>query len=372
VSRPPAVTLVHERFTEYAGSERVVAELARLWPGAQVVAPIVRPDRLPPSLQGRITGGSLSRLVRPGGSYAHLLPALPFAMRHLHLGTPDVVIASHHAFSSQVVHATDAPVIAYVHTPARWVWDPKMRSGEAGGPAAAAALGAFAAAFRGADRAAAARLHTIVANSSAVAERIDRWWGRAAQVVHPPVNIEFFTPDRTAHRENFLLLAGRLVPYKQPTLAIRAAALAGRRLVVAGDGRMRAECESVAGPHTTFLGRVDDEQLRSLYRRCAALLMPGVEDFGIVPVEAQACGAPVLATAAGGALDSVLPGRTGALAATDGSDDGALAAWTAALAEFDPTQYSPATIRAHAEGFSAALFRERMAAVVGTVTGRAP
>lgn len=364
-----AVTVVHERFTEYAGSEQVVAQLAVLWPRARVVAPIVRPDRLPPSLRGRVSGGSLNRLVRPGGSYAHLLPALPWAMRHLDVGTPDVVVASHHAFASQVVHATDAPVIAYVHTPARWVWDPAMRSGEAGGAVGAAALGAFAAAFRGADRAAAARLRGIVANSSAVADRISRWWGRAAQVIHPPVDTDFFTPDPAVEREDFLLLAGRLVPYKQPTVAIRASEAAGRRLVVVGDGRMRAECERLAGPHTTFLGRVGDEELRSLFRRCAGLVMPGVEDFGIVPVEAQACGAPVLATAAGGALDSVLPGRTGALVATDDSDAGAVDAWTAALENVDPTGYSPATIRAHAEGFSAALFRERMAAVVGVLAG---
>ena len=359
------LTIVHERFTEFAGSEQVVAQLARQWPDAPVVAPISRPRGFPPEFQARITSTPLSRLVRAGGGYEALLPLLPLAMRHLRLGQPDVVLASHHAFASQVVHATAAPVVAYVHSPARWVWDPAMRQGEAGGRAGAVALSGFAAAFRPADRRAAARLRAIVANSSAVAERIQNWWHQPATVVHPPIDTEHFVADPTVTREDFLLLAGRLVPYKQPGVAISAARRAGRRLVVAGDGRLRAECESLAGPETTFLGRVSDEELRSLYRRCAALIMPGVEDFGIIPVEAQACGTPVLATGVGGALDSVLPGITGELVPWE---DDLTHAWTAALRTFDPAQYDPVAIRTHAEQFSRAHFDARMRDVLNRAT----
>lgn len=355
------VAVVHERFTEWAGSERVVAQLAEQWPAARVFAPIVVPGVLPPGLRGRVAPGTLTPLVR-GGSYAHLLPALPVALRRLRVGRPDVVVASHHAFATQVVHATRAPVVAYVHSPARWVWDPSTRAGEAGGRAGQLALAAFSAAFRGPDRRAAARLRSLVANSSAVAERIRQWWGRDAVVVPPPVDTHFYVPDPAVERENFFLLAGRLVPYKQPQLAVRAAQRAGVRLVVAGDGRARAECERIAGPETTFLGRVSDVEQLDLYRRCRALLLPGVEDFGIVPVEAQACGAPVLAAAAGGALDSVLPGRTGELVASDPAE--AVEAWAAVLAGFEPAGYPAAQVRAHAETFSPASFRSRMAAVV--------
>ncbi|MDT0260289.1 glycosyltransferase [Jatrophihabitans lederbergiae] len=364
----PRVTIVHERFTEFAGSEQVVAQLAQLWPDAPVRAPIALPDGLPPVLRERVRGTGLSRLVRRGGGYAHLLPALPLAMRRLSLGDPDVVVASHHAFANQVVHATTAPVISYVHSPARWVWDPAMRAGEAGGAAGAAMLGAFAAAYRPADRKAAVRLAGIVANSRAVAERIAQWWDQPSTVVHPPVDTEYYTPDEDVPREEFLLLAGRLVPYKRPALAIEAARRAGMRLVVAGDGRMRAECERVAGPHTEFVGRVPDDQLRSLFRRCAALLMPGVEDFGIVPVEAQACGAPVIATGAGGALDTVVPGRTGELVHF-GSGDGAglTQRWALALRELDPGHYRVGAVREHAEGFSSQRFRSSMNALIGTI-----
>ena len=354
----PRIAVVHERFTEFAGSEQVVAQLAELWPSATVSSPVVDPTVLPQELRGRVTGTALSRLLRPGGGYAHLLPALPVAMRHLDLGDPDVVVASHHAFADQVVHATSAPVVAYVHSPARWVWDPQMRAGEIGGRIGGAGLAAFAAAYRSRDRAAAQRLTSVLANSHAVADRIREWWGRDADVVHPPVDTEWYSPDSSVSREDFFLLAGRLVPYKQPALAVQAARMAGVRLVVAGDGRSRAECEALAGPGTEFVGRVSDTELRSLFRRASAVLMPGVEDFGIVPVEAQACGTPVIATGAGGALDSVVPGRTGQL--VEPGEHGLVDRWAATLAGFDPSQYDTAAIRRHAEGFSRAVFRQRM------------
>jgi len=209
-------------------------------------------------------------------------------------------------------------------------------------------------------------VHTVVANSEAVADRIRTWWRRDAVVVHPPVDTEFYTPDSSVPREDFFLLAGRLVPYKRPDLAVRAAARAGVPLVVAGDGRARADAERVAGPTVRFVGRVDDAGLRNLYRRCRAVLMPGVEDFGIVPVEAQACGAPVLALDAGGARDSVVPGVTGELVpVTDGHDE-EVAIWADRLAAFDGAAFDSRAIRRHADQFSRSRFRQAMDAVVRT------
>ncbi len=365
--RDPRVVIAHERFTEYAGSEAVVEQLARHWPDAPLLAPIRRPGTLPPDLERRVRSTALSRLLR-GNRYAHLLPLLPLAMRHLQIPDCDVVIASHHAFATQVVHATSRPVVAYVHSPARWVWDPSMREGEAG-PRGQAALAAFSAAFRPADLRAAARVHTLVANSHAVAERIRSWWGREATVVHPPVDTDFYTPDDGIAREDFFLLAGRLVPYKRPELAVQAAERAGVPLVVAGDGRSRADVERIAGPTVHFVGRIDDDGLRDLYRRCRALVMPGVEDFGIVPVEAQACGAPVVALDAGGAQDSVVPGETGELVPVTDGGAAEVAAWATELARFDASAYDSRSIRRHAEGFSRARFREAMDAIVRTAAG---
>lgn len=361
----PRVAVVHERFTEVAGSEHVVEQLAQEWPDVRVHVPIARPEGIP---AGLASAPETTWLNRPyhllgAGSYAPLLPLMPWTFRHLDIADADIVIASHHAFSMQSVFATDVPVIAYVHSPARWAWDPSLRAGEGGGRAGAAILTALAAMARRGEKAAAPRLHTAVANSSAVAERIRMWWGRDALVVHPPVDTEGFTPDTSVPREDFFLLAGRLVPYKRPDLAVAAAERANVRLVVAGDGRAMAQCRALAGPRTTFLGRVPHPVLLDLHRRARAVLMPGVEDFGIVPVEAMATGTPVIALGEGGALDTVVPGITG-VQVPSGTDEMVVAGFATAMREFDPDDFDRLKIREWSQNFSRSSFRRRMREVV--------
>lgn len=355
------VAVVHERFTDYAGSERVVAQLLRIWPTADVFAPVVDPAGVPPGLDpDRVRRSALQRLYRGGGRYAHLLPLLPLAMRRFDLSGYDLVVLSHHAFSNRVRPPDGTPVLSYVHSPARWIWESDKRAGEAGA-VGSAGLAAFAVTQRRADRLAAGRVTSVLANSSAVADRVRRWWQRDAAVVHPPVDVDLYRPDPAVRREDFFLLAGRLVPYKRPEVAAAAARAAGVRLVVAGDGRAAEQVRAAGGDAVEMLGRVDDATLRDLYRRCRALLMPGEEDFGIVPVEAQACGAPVVALAAGGALDSVVPGRTGLLYdEPPGSPRGA--ALAEQLRSFPADGFDPGEVRRHAEGFSPERFRERVAA----------
>ncbi|MFI1914078.1 glycosyltransferase [Nocardia sp. NPDC020380] len=371
------IAIVHERFTEYGGSEAVIAEFMKTWPGAPVFAPIVEED-CTRSLFAAVRDGSpaaevapvrdtwLSRAHIASGrrSHAPLLPFVPRALRGLPLrGEYDAVVISHHAFATQAALATDAPVIAYVHSPARWAWDKEFRQREAGGRAGQLALTALGQLARRSELRAAPRLTHVVANSQAVAKRVQDWWGLPASVVNPPVRVERFTPDPAVEREDFFLLAGRLVPYKRPDLAIAAARRAGVRLIVLGDGRFRKQLESLAGPETTFLGAASDEVLLDMYRRCRALLMPGIEDFGIVPVEAMACGAPVLAVGAGGALDTVIPGISGEHV-TPGGDEAVIAGFARIMREFDPAAYPRETIRKHAIGFSPEVFRSRIADIV--------
>lgn len=366
----PRVAVVHERFTELAGSENVVEQLSLEWPDAEIHAPIVRAEGVPAGLSGYPHTGKLDLLYRllGQGSYAPLLPLLPRAFRQMRLPTADVVLISHHAFATQAVFATEAPAIAYVHSPARWAWDPQLRAGEAGGRVGELALTALSVRTRRAEVAAAPRLARILANSSAVAQRIERCWGRPAQVVHPPVDTDFYTVDRSVEREDFFLLAGRLVPYKRPDLAVRAAREADVPLVVAGEGRFLQRCRELAGPKTSFLGRVPDAELRELHRRSRALLMPGVEDFGIMPVESMACGTPVIALNEGGAVDTVLPGRTGEMVA-QGTEEEVLAGFVQALRTFRRDDYDPEVVRKHAELFSRDAFRATMRHVVGEVVG---
>jgi glycosyltransferase involved in cell wall biosynthesis len=355
------VAIVHERFTEIAGSEHVVEQLALQWPAATVFAAISRPGGIPEGISNDTHMTWLDHGYRLLGrrSYAPLTPFMPSAFRSFDLRAFDVVVVSHHAFATQAVFATDAPVVAYVHSPARWAWDPALRAQESGGPAGAVLLAGLARLARRKEVAAVARLRRVIANSSAVAQRIAKWWNVDAIVVHPPVDLDGFTPDPSVEREDFFLLAGRLVPYKRPDLAIAAAREAGVRLVVVGDGRAMKLCRQLSGPEVTFLGRVPQEQLIDLHRRARALLMPGIEDFGIVPVEAMATGTPVIALGAGGALDTVVPGATGVLV-DPGEDRQVIEGFTTAIKEFDESCYDRAYIRQWSERFSRANFRAKM------------
>ena len=364
---PETVAIVHERFTELAGSEKVVEVLAEIWPDATLYAPIVDRSVLPAGLRDReIRTSSLQRRYH-GGDYRNLLPLLPRALAGMDLGSPDLVIVSHHAFANRARVPTGAAMVSYTHTPARWIWDPAQRRME-GGMATRSFLTGLAATLRRSDRRAAAHPDRVIANSPAVADRVRQWWGREATVVFPPVDVRFYTPDPSVPREDFLLVSGRLVPYKRPDVAVAAATRYGWELVVAGDGRSRAQLQAEAGPNVRFVGRVSDEQLRSLYRRCRALLMPGVEDFGIVPVEAQACGAPVVALAEGGATASVVDGRTGILYRPAGDQDDVSALGQAA-ARLSEHKFDPVVLRAHAEQFGrerfVARFQDEVAALRG-------
>ncbi|WP_306357779.1 MULTISPECIES: glycosyltransferase [unclassified Nocardia] len=369
------IAIVHERFTEYGGSEAVVAEFMRTWPGAPVFAPILETDCVrsvadaagtSPAAANIRASAWLSRLYAATGrrSHAPLLPLVPRALRGLPLRADyDAVVVSHHAFASSAALATSAPVIAYVHSPARWAWDSAFRAREAGGWAGQLALTALGGLARRAELRAAPHIAHVVANSSAVAQRVREWWDLPATVVNPPVRVDSFAPDPTVEREDFFLFAGRLVPYKRADVAIRAAQQAGVRLVILGDGRARRHLESIAGPETLFLGAADDAVLLDMYRRCRALLMPGVEDFGIVPVEAMACGAPVIAVGTGGAVDTVLPDITG-VHIEFGPDDEVIQSFARVMKDFPSQNFDGERIRKHALDFSPTVFRERMSAVV--------
>lgn len=364
----PRVLLVHERFTELGGSEKVVNEFATIWPSARLFAPIADRSVIPePANQLPLRTSPLQYLYRGDGRYSHLLPLLGPAMATAPSRDADLVVISHHAFANRArVHA-EIPSISYVHSPARWMWDSELRALELGSGLAKHGLSAFAWAQRRSDRRAAQRITRLIANSTTVAERIEQWWGREATVVFPPVDTTFYQRAEAPDREDFVLLAGRLVPYKRPDLAVAAAAQAGVRLVVAGQGRAEAACRAVAASSTTFLGDVSDGELRSLFQRCRGLIFAGVEDFGMIPVEAQACGAPVLGVDRGGLTDSVIDRETGLLVPYTQDRSAQIELLREGLIELVEMSFDEAQIRRHAERFGADRFRSTMADIAADV-----
>ncbi len=366
--RMPKVALVHERLTDIAGSEHVVEQMARVWPDARIHVPFSRPQGIPSGLGPRVRTGPLQAAYRMTGqaSYAHLMPLVPSVLQRTAIDPEDtdVVVISHHAFAISGA-AVDIPSVAYVHSPARWAWDQAFRHGESDSRAGRVALAVLAARARANETRWAHRPQIVVANSTAVRDRIRNWWGRDAEVLHPPVDTGYFTPG-DAPRGDYFISVGRLVPYKRVDLAVAAAVAAGVRLVVVGEGRDMDRCRARSGPGVEFLGRLPRSEMRDMLRGARALVMPGEEDFGIVPVEAIAAGTPVLALGRGGALDTVIPGVSGELVNGRG-DDEVIAALARAMREWNDSDYATSDLVAFAAGFSEESFRGRIAEVIERV-----
>jgi glycosyltransferase involved in cell wall biosynthesis len=346
------VAVAHEWLIRYAGSERVVAEVLAAFPGARLLTTLLDAGNVPLELQAA-ESSFLQRIPGAPSHHEWLLPLMPLAWR---LRSPvedvDAVVSSSHACAKAVRVGHGIAHVCYCHTPMRYAWDfeaEAQRFPLALRPAARALM----AWFRRWDRGTTARVDQFVANSTAVAQRIRRFYGRTAEVVHPPVDTEFYSPD--GEREDSYLYVGRLVSYKRLDLALEAFRGFGERLLVVGDGHLRKALERRAPANVEFLGEVPEEQLRALYRRARALVYPAVEDFGIVMAEAQACGTPVIAPTAGGAVDIVRDGTTGWLFERHDVDAVRDAIRRAAAEELDAAE-----IRRNAERFAAERFRREI------------
>ncbi len=315
-----------------------------------MAAEVFHGRRVHSSLLGRST------LVRR--HWRWLLPLMAGWWRRCDLSGYDLVLTSSHAVVNAVRRRPGGMTISYCSTPMRYAW--LWRSESRRFPIWMRPLWpVIAALLRRADRRRSRNVDCFVANSREVASRIAQFYGRESAVVPPPVDVSFFTPDPSVPKEPFFLYAGRLVAYKRADIAVRAAEQAGVELVVAGGGPELRKLRRAAGSRVTFIVDPDDAELRELYRRARALVFPGVEDFGIVMAEAQACGTPVVAYQSGGALDIVEDGVTGVL-----YEDSSLTGLTGALASFDATRFDPSVIRRQAERFSQDKFDASMRSVI--------
>jgi glycosyltransferase involved in cell wall biosynthesis len=346
------IAIAHEWLVGHAGSERVVEELLAEFPSSRLLTTMIRPERVPPSLR-HAQPSFLQRIPGARDHHQWLLPLMPLAWASRKpVDGVDAVVSSSHACAKAVRIEPGTPHLCYCHTPMRYAWDfraERERIPRVLHPVARAAM----ASFRRWDRHTADRVDAFVANSHAVADRVRRFYGRSAQVIHPPVRTNFFTPD--GERGDEFLFVGRLVAYKRPDLVVAAFEDLPYKLVVVGDGHLGRTLRVHAPPNVEFLGEVDDERLRDLYRRARALVFPAEEDFGIVMAEAQACGTPVIALGVGGARDIVEHGTTGWLLERQDAGEVRDAIIRAAEDPLDET-----TIRDRAERFSQRRFRHEM------------
>jgi glycosyltransferase involved in cell wall biosynthesis len=365
-ARFPRVAVVHDWLTIPGGSEDVVIELLELFPHAELFTSVYDPRPWPSIITERPVHASfLNRVPTATRNYPKLLPLMNRAFEAFDLSGFDLVLSSSHANAKNVHTAPGTLHVCYCHTPMRYAWEPEFLDGEEIGRATRMLLPPLLGHLRRTDLAGAARPDVFVANSAHVAARIGRFYGREAHVVHAPVDVDHYLGiERRAAQDPFYLVFGRVVPYKRVDLALAAAELAGRRVKVAGSGRALEAVRAHAGPGAELLGRVSDDERDALLASARALLFPGEEDFGIVPVEAQAAGLPVIAYGVGGARETVRDGVTGVLFEPQTAE-----ALAAAIARFESLALDPAAARENARGFGRARFRAEMAAVIVQAAG---
>jgi glycosyltransferase involved in cell wall biosynthesis len=343
------------------GGERVLEALCERFPDAEIFTLLhVRGSVSPRIERHRIHTSLLQYLPGSARYYRECLLLFPTLIEQFNLEGFDIVISSSHCVAKSVMTRPATLHICYCHTPMRYAWDQfdAYFGPQRIGRVASGAMRRLMAAMARWDRDTADRVDRYVTNSQHVAGRIRRYYNREATVVHPPVDTDFFHPSAAAP-ERFALVVSALVPYKRLDVAIEACQLAGVPLKIVGTGPDRARLEKMGGAHVEFLGYRSNEEIRDLYQRTSMTLMTGEEDFGIVPVESQACGRPVVALARGGARETVVPGETGALV-----DEQTPQAFADAIAATMARRFDRDVLREHAERFGRARFEEAMAALI--------
>lgn len=319
------VALIHYWLVGMRGGEKVLEALARFFPDAVIFTHVYDPDAVSPALrQMDIRTTWISKLPGATHHYQKYLPLMPRALEDLDLTGFDLVISSESGPAKGVIVPPDAVHICYCHSPMRYIWDQYHVYRQSAGGLTKLLMPHVAHRLRQWDVSSAARVDAFMANSSYVAQRIEKYWRRDASVVHPPVAVSDFTPS--ANYDDFYLWVGELVAYKKPDLAVEAFTKLGKPLkIVGGSDAAARRLAAGAGPNVEFCGHVSLERLRCMMARCKALIFPGEEDFGIVPVEVMASGRPIIAYGRGGATETVVDRRTGLLF-NDQSVDGLVAA----------------------------------------------
>jgi glycosyltransferase involved in cell wall biosynthesis len=349
------VALVHDWLNQIGGAEDVLAALVDLYPQSPIYTSIYAPDLMPTAYRDwDIRTLWLDHMPGIHRHHQPYLPLYPVAWSGVNLSEYDVVLTNKSGFCHGLKFGKDTLHVCYCLAPTRYVWQTDgYLSREGLGRAVKLGLTPLISALKRWDYAAAQRVHHFIAISSAIRERIKMYYQRDSVIIYPPVDTARFVPADTV--EDYYLIVSRLIPYKRIDLAVQAATRLGVPLKIGGKGRDMDRLRAMAGPTVEFLGYVPDEELPSLMARCKAFIFPGLEDFGITPVQAQAAGRPVIAFGGGGALDTVIAGKTGEL-----FSEMTVESLVEVMQRFDADAYDPAEIRAHALQFDTSVFNSQM------------
>ncbi len=352
------VALVHYWLVGMRGGERVLESLCELYPEADIFTLVLDPSAISSRIARHRIKTSFLQTIGGRRHYRRMLPLMPFALESLDLTPYDLVISSEAGPAKGIVPRPDALHICYCHSPMRYIWDLQPEYMRESGWMTRAMLSLSGPVLRHWDVTTAARVDHFIANSRFVARRIEKFYRRQATVIHPPVDLARFSI--AASPGDYFLCAGQITPSKRIDLAVEAFSRNGLPLRVVGDG-VTPQLRAAAGPNIQFLGPLDQAGMEEQFAGCQALVFPGVEDFGIVPLEVMASGRPVIAFGRGGATETILPGRTGLF-----FDEQTPESLGAAVRDFvrQRERFDPATIRAHAARFDAAHFATRLSGFI--------
>jgi glycosyltransferase involved in cell wall biosynthesis len=351
--------IVHDWLNQTGGAEFVLDVLHEMFPAAPIYTSMYAPEVMPEGYrQWDIRTSFMQKLPLVRKHHQPFLPLYPLAFEGFDLSEFDLVISNSSGFCHGVLTRPETCHINYCLTPPRFVWNlPQYVLREKVNPVARRLLPLVVSYLRSWDLAASKRVDYFIGISRAILARIKKFYRCDAELIYPPVDISGFS---IGHGEgDYYLVVSRLIPYKRVDLAVGAFTKLGLPLIVVGDGRDRRALQAAAGPSVKFLGRLPHDELKRLLGGCRAFVFPGEEDFGIAPLEAQACGRPVIAYKAGGALETVIEGVTGAFFSEPTVDS-----LVETVVQFDYRKFDPLVIRAHAEQFDTGVFKAKMSAFV--------
>ncbi|WP_224723760.1 glycosyltransferase [Paenibacillus vietnamensis] len=360
------IAIVHDYLNQAGGAERVVGVLHRMFPDAPIYTTIVDRGKLLPELRDAVIHTTFMQRI-PGilKRFKMFFWLYPMAVRTMDVRGYDLILSSSSAYAKGVRKGRGSAHLCYCHTPMRFAWDfESYMEGVSIPKWAKAGAKLLTYPLRLWDRGNTRSVDILVANSTVVQSRIKKLYGVSAPIIFPPVDVGRFEVADAAPDDNFLIVS-RLVSYKRIDLAVEACTRLGRKLIVIGEGPDRKRLESLAGPSVSFLGRRSDEEVTAHMKRCKAFLFPGIEDFGITPLEANACGRPVIAYGEGGALDTVVPNVTGMFFLKQSPE-----ALMQTIQSFEQRQWDSRLIRKHAESFREDVFVRQLRESISHLTGR--